>query len=229
MMPGTHYYVLSLGAEEAFLYEAFRDELIEVDNEGFPVRAPAGAAHVAHMRTVDEGFDSYHTRGKLGLIVVGDDVCQEAFDAVTTHEAAIIGRVRGDRTRVSADDLGQMVWPVVKEVLSAVRDRAIRELHDRGREGRLVEGLEAVAAAVSGGARGALLVEDDYHVRGSLACLSGPAVVSPDVDIRDVNDDAVDAVIELVLGSGGNVVFMQREVLADHGRIVLLLEELSEP
>jgi len=44
-----------------------------------------------------------------------------------------------------------------------------------------------------------------------------------------VNDDAVDAVIERVLGSGGNVMFMQSGTLAGQGRIVLLLRKGQEP
>lgn len=36
----THYYVLSLGTRTSTLFEAFRDALISVENQGFPVVAP---------------------------------------------------------------------------------------------------------------------------------------------------------------------------------------------
>jgi hypothetical protein len=236
MIPSTHYYVLSLGAEGTNLYEAFRDALIGVENQGFPITPPISASATptnatrrALMRTVDECFDYYDSRERLGLVLVGDEEFQSAFDSVTTHASAVVGRVNGDRTGVGASDLGQMVWPVVKESISAVLDRAMRDLDECSREGRVVSGLDAVVAAVGGGVRGTLLVEDDFRVRGSLAAGTQPPVISEDVDIRDVNDDAVDAVIERVLGSGGNAVFVHSGALADRRRIALLLGEMREP
>ena len=235
MIPSTHYYVLSLGAEGTSLYEAFRDVLIGVENQGFPTTPPISAsptateaARRALMRTVDDHFDYYDSRERLGLVLVGDEEFQSAFDSVTKHGSVIIGRVRGDRTDIRGHDLGQIVWPVIKELISDVIDRAMRELDEFSREGRVELGLDAVVAAVGGKGRGTLLVEEDFHVRGSLAKGLQPPVISNDVDIRDVNDDAVDAVIEQVLAAGGNVVFMHSGALADRGRIALLLREVGQ-
>lgn len=236
MLPSTHYYVLSLSAENTDLYEAFRDALIVVENQGFPVTPTISASATPEhdslrvlMRSVDKCFDSYDSRERLGLVVVGDEELQSAFDSITTHGSAVVGRVRGDRAGISANALGQIVWPVIKELMSAVQDRAIRELDDCAREGCVASGLNAVVAATNAGDPGTLLVEDDYHVRGSLAAGTQAPVLSENVDVRDVNDDAVDAVIERVLGSGGNVMFMQSGTLAGQGRIVLLLRKGQEP
>jgi len=236
MIPSTHYYVLSLAAERGELYEAFRDALIGVENQGFPTTPPISASaletpasRLELMRAVDECFDFYDSRERLGLVVVGDAAHQFAFNSVTTHANAIIGRVTGDRVGTRMSDLGPMVWPVVKELISGVHGRAMHELDAAARDGRVVSGMDAVVVAAGDGALGTLLVEDDYHVRGSLSTSTRPTVLTPDVDIRDVNDDAVDAVIELVLASGGNVVFMPAGFLAERERIVLLLREMSEP
>lgn len=104
----------------------------------------------------------------------------------------------------------------------------MRDLDECLREGRVVSGLDAVVAVVGGGVRGTLLVEDDFHVRGSLATGTQSPIISEDVDIRDVNDDAVNAVIERVLGSGGNAVFVHSGALADRGRIALLLRKMRQ-
>ena len=37
MILNCHYYVLSLGMEASVLFEAFRDQLVEIRNQGFPV------------------------------------------------------------------------------------------------------------------------------------------------------------------------------------------------
>ncbi len=130
MLLSTHYYVLSLGTERSVLYEAFRDALIRVDNQGFPVEHAIGAPAArlrddlhAHVRMVDRCFDYYDSRERLGLILVGDEELQSAFDLVTTHGTALIGRVKGDRSQARDGDLGQMVWPVIKEAMSSVVDR----------------------------------------------------------------------------------------------------------
>ena len=230
MQSSTHYFVLSLGADCTVLYEAFRDFLIEVENQGFPVLASGTGddQRRAYMRVVNESLGHHQQDQPLGLIVVGDPLLQAAFDSESKNGTAVVGRIQGDRTGTRTSDLGQIVWPVMKDTISGVIEQALRELKVVAQQGRIRPGLDLVVAAVNGGARGTLLVEDDYHVRGSLAGEIRPGMISPDVDIRDTIDDAVDAVVERVLESGGNAVFMPPGTLRDQDRIVLLLKEESE-
>jgi hypothetical protein len=67
-----------------------------------------------------------------------------------------------------------------------------------------------------------LFVEEDYHVRGSIHETEQSLVYSRDVDIREVLDDAVDAIIEKVLETSGNVVFLDGGSLIEYQRIALL-------
>jgi hypothetical protein len=233
MILGTHYYVLSLSTGSAVLYEAFRDALIRIEDQGFPV-IPSTTGASDHsprdlMRIADGYFDFYDSSQPLGLIVVGDEQCQSDFDAVTTHASTVVGRVKCGRGELGDSDLGRIVWLAAKEVISAARDRAMRDMEACAGRGRLVSGLQAVLVVAAAGTRGMLLVEEEFRFRGSLVLASQPPFVSRDVDIRDVNDDVVDALIEQVLRSGGNVVFMHDGVLADQGRIALLPEEGRDP
>jgi hypothetical protein len=148
---------------------------------------------------------------------------QAAFSAVTAHGTAIVGRIEGDHSDTSARDLGQIVWPVVKEAISGVVDRAMRELGDCARRGHVAWGLEAVVRAASQEVQATLLVEDEYHRKGSIWRAKGPPVMTSEVDVRDATDDLVDAVIDKVLESAGNVVFTPPGTLRDQERIALLL------
>jgi len=211
------------------LFEAFRDELIDVENQGFPVPGPdcePGAVRQEQRcelsRAVDERFGHYYVHEPLGLVVVGVPEMQLAFSSVTAHGDAVIGRIGGDHTTTSARDLGQIVWPVVKVAMSGLVDRALRDLEECVVQGHLAEGMEAVVKAAGRNGRATLLVEDDYHLRGSIRETDGPPVVTPEIDVRESTDDAVDAVIEKVLGSAGNVVFVPSGTLRDRERIVLL-------
>ena len=226
----THYYALTLGAKTNRLFEAFRDYLIDIEYRGFPVDTPAPTpkSHNHNQlrelaRTVDRCFGHYYLLDPLRLVVVGERKMQSAFGAVTAYETAVIGRIDGDHTTTSPRDLGQIVWPVVKEAMSGVLDNAMRYLEASAKRGQIACGLEAVARMVNAGVRTTLLVEDGYHLRGSIGGTSRSPVISPDVDVRDTIDDAVDAVIEKVLGSSGNVVFTPDGSLREWNRIVLLL------
>ena len=232
----THYYVLSLGSRRNMLFEAFRDSLIRVDNRGFPVVAsdrhsspgdPDPRFRLA--REVERCFGQYYRLDPLGLVVVGDAAMQSAFRSVTAANHAVIARIDGDHTETTARDLGQIVWPVVKESLSGLAARAMRELEASARCRQVVYGLDAVARLANRGVGTTLLVEEDYRFRGSLGGPDRGSIISRDVDVRDTMDDAVDAVTERVLRSGGNVVFLPGGALADWERIAVLLNHTEGP
>ena len=225
----THYYTLVLGARTNKLHEAFRDDLIEVENQGFPVETPAGIPPsfdhdqlLELARTVDSCFGRYYELDPLGLVVVGEREMESAFRAVTAHESAVIGRIEGDYTATSVRDLGQIVWSVVKTAMSGVLDRAMLDLEASAERGQIACGLESVARLVNAGVQTTLLVEDGYHMIGRIGGTSQSPIISPDVDVRETMDDAVDVVIERVLESGGNVVFTPGGSLKDRNSIVLL-------
>lgn len=222
------------------LFEAFRDTLVDVQNQGFPVYASATATRTdvpavrddrderlhAFMRIVDERIGHYFELEPMVVVVAGEKELQIAFSSVTTKPAAIVGYVDGDFTKTSPSDLGRIVWPVVKEAMSGLRERALRDL-ENATDAEKICGLETVARRVSGTVGATLLVEEDYHVRGSISQTDESATISPNVDVRDEIDDVIDMLIEKVLGSGGNVVFEPAGSLSKQGRIVLLLRAVD--
>lgn len=233
MRLSTHYYVISLGLRTNSLFEAFRDTLIDIHNKGFPVDISKPAPNSGEsqnqderlrerMRAVDERFGYYYGLEPLPLVVTGEKSLQTAFASATAHGAAIVGRVDGDYSTASPRDLGRIVWPVVKEAMSGVRESALRDL-ETAADTRKIGGLEAVGQQLYGTEGTTLLVEEDYHVRGSLSEADGSVTVLPDVDVRDEIDDVVDVIIGKVLKTGGKVVFMPDGSLSELDRIVLLL------
>jgi hypothetical protein len=233
--PSTHYYVISLSSQTTALFEAFRDTLIDIQNGGFPVVASIsttgplekiGKEEQLHkfLQIVDEHFGHYYQMEPMLVVVTGEKELQAAFNSVTAHRRAIVGRIEGDFTGTSLRDLGKIVWPLVKEAMSGLGERALRDLEISG-DARKTNGLEAVARRVQEAVGATLMVEEDYHVRGHISEAGGPATVLPNVDVRDEIDDVVDMVIEKVMETGGNVVFVPDGSLSKLGRIVLLLRE----
>lgn len=234
----THYYVISLSSRTAQLYEAFRDALIDVQNRGFPLEAPTASTPPdgrtestdqderlrAFLRTADECFGHHYELEPMNVVVAGEKDLQGVFVSVTTHRAAIAGCVDGDFSATSPRDLGKIVWPVVKEAMAGSRERALRDL-ETVPDPQKICGLETVVRRVNEAAGATLLVEEDYHVRGSISEADGSAAILPNVDVRDEIDDVVDMLVEKVLGFGGNVIFVPSGLLSERGRIVLLLRQ----
>jgi hypothetical protein len=231
----THYYVLSLTAGTSLLFEAFRDFLIELENRGFPVAGPREGARPRSdgelrklTRTVDSCFGRHYAVDPLKVVVVGEKNMIAAFGSVTTHGHAVVGYMEGDYTCTTSRDLGQIVWPVVREAMSGVVDTAMRDFQAQAARGMIASGLDSVARQVAKGVRTTLLVEEDYHMKGSLAGTGESLVISSEVDVRDEIDDAIDAVIEKALKAGGNVIFTPSGSLREQQRIVSFLRNGRE-
>jgi hypothetical protein len=230
----THYYVLSLSERTNKLYECFRDTVIDVQNRGFPVEPSAPIHSRADsadpdgqlrdlLRDVDRKFAGYYQQEPLKLVVVGEERIQSVFESITVHGDVIIGRVDGDYTVTSPRDVGKIVWPVVKEAMSGFGANAMRDLEIATNANRVALGLDAVGRWAGVGEGSTLLVEEDYHVRGSIQKTDDTALISQDVDVREVVDDVVDAVIDQVLATAGNVLFVGPGSLKKLARIALIL------
>lgn len=237
MRLSTHYYVICLNGHASALFEAFRDTLIDIQNEGFPVSAATAMAEPAEsldeaerrrkfLQVVDEHFRHYYEQEPMVVVVTGEEELQTAFTSVTTHRAAIVGRVNGDFIKTSLHDLGKIVWPVVKEAMSGLRQKALRDLNIATNAQKIC-GLEAVSPRVAEAKGATLLVEEGYHLRGSIREADGSGTISPSVDVRDEIDDVIDVLVEKILKNDGNVVFMPDGSLRDVGRIVLLSGEVE--
>jgi hypothetical protein len=236
----THYYVISLSERSNALFEAFRDTVIDIRNGGFPVEVSPqtlGAGDTPDreerlrdvLKTVDQYFGDCYRLDPLRLILVGEKNMLDLFTSVTSYRNVIVGRVEGDFSTTSLHDLGKIVWPVIREAVSGVFDDTLRDLEIAAGSQQTVCGLAAVSELAMAGVKATLVVEDDYHLRGSIQRTPQNLEISRDVDVMEEIDDAVDAVIEKILESGGNVVFMPNGALDKLDRIALLLRESREP
>jgi Bacterial archaeo-eukaryotic release factor family 3 len=229
----THYYVLSLGEHTSRLYEAFRDTLVDILNKGFPIESSADlsgtvAAAQGHsqsqefVRTADEHFDHYFRQDPLPLVVVGEKNRLSMFGSVTSHQDVVIGKVEGNYIATSPHDLGRIVWAIVKEAMAGASEQAMHDLEKAGRMHNVASGIEAVAHLTGSETGGSLFVEEDYRVKGSIDKADHSLIMPENLDIREVTDDAVDAIIEKVLCKDGHVVFLESGSLTNFQKIAFI-------
>jgi hypothetical protein len=233
MRLSIHYYVLSLSDDSCKLYEGFRDVLITIENGDFPsvpIHNKNIRQDIAHMkdpikrfyRHVDESFAKYFNQDSLKLILMGQKANQSIYRTVSAHDSDIIGTVNGEFIETSLFDLGQIVWPVVRDALSGDRERALQDMDSAIASGNIAAGLEQVWYLANSQTGCTLLVEDDYHVKGSVMKTDKKLMIMEYVDIMEVFDDVVDAIIEKVLENDGHVIFMDSGSLAKFQQIALI-------
>jgi len=236
MHPSIHYYVLSLGAKSNKLFEGFRDTLIEIENGGSPLDPTANPSYPAEpterqkllrefYKKVDQFFAIFYNQDPLGLVLVGKKMNQSIFRSVSAHDKDIFGGLEGNYEATSTHDLGQIVWPIVREALSGNRERALRELDEAVCAQKVVSGLDQVWRMANSVKGSTLLVEEDFHKKGTIVKTDQSWMILEQVDIREVFDDVVDCVIEKVLETGGTVIFLDSGSLAAHQRIALILRD----
>jgi hypothetical protein len=236
MHPSIHYYVISLGGKSNKLFEGFRDTLIEIENGGFPLDPTTNLSYPAEQsqrekllrkfyKRVDQFFAIFYNQDPLGLVLAGERMNQSIFRSVSAHNKDIFGGLEGNYEATSAHDLGQIVWPIVREALSGNRERALRELDEAVSAQKVASGLDQVWRLANSVKGSTLLVEQNYRLKGSIVKTDQSWMILEQVDIREVLDDVVDRVIEKVLETGGIVIFLDSGSLAAHQRIALILRD----
>lgn len=222
------YYALSLGLKTSRLYEGYRDTLIDIQDQHFPFDAPLGlgdgkasesnsAAQITYLLRTDQRFSYYFKQDALYLVVIGKGEQLAQFEFVSAHLNEVIGKVDGDFSALSTQDLGKIVWPVVRTALAGTDARYIDELLHASVAESIVKGLDAVQQALASQVDSALFVDEDYHVRRG-----DSAALRPNDDEDDLMDDVVDVVIEQVLAKGGNIIFLDSASMLPFERIALI-------
>ena len=233
MNGSIHYYILLLSENSGRLFEGFRDMLIEIVDGDFPVMGtmyqsypneslPTEAQLKLFYKKIECSYNKFWVQDPLKLVLIGKKRNRNIFKSVSTYTNDLIGTMEGDYADTSLHDLGQIVWPVVREVLSGNREKALRELNEAITTQKVASGLDEVWRSANSGMGSILLVEDDYHIKGSLLKTNSSLIMFKDIDIMEVFDDVIDTIIEKVLEMGGTVVFLDTGSLAEHQRIALI-------
>jgi hypothetical protein len=235
------YYVLALSEQPTRLFEATKDDLVEITAGAFPMThsGPGGATnlpggpgvnpssqedrfHEQFFRAVDAEFDRVNKQDPLPLAVVGVERHLSFFRQVGGKND-VIAEIRGNVDHLSAHDLGRQVWPEVKQALVDRRAGVFDELGAAIGARRVSSTVGEVWRYAHEGRGALLLVEEGYHPPAKLSEDGMNILISDNPEDLSVMDDATDLIIEEVLTKGGRVVFVPDGSLSEHSRIALIL------
>jgi hypothetical protein len=236
------YWVLALSEKPTRLYEGTRDTLIEIQEAGFPMthEGPGGEQalpggfgikksayrdeyHRQFFRKVDAAIKPFMADDPLPLAVVGVDRFLAFFQEVSDHKNSILTTLQGSHDKTSAYELGQLVWPLVKDALTELRQQVFAELEKAVGERKFASTIGEVWRMANEGRGQLLLVEKNYHYPARVDETGMHFTPADGETAPDVINDAVDEIVETVLGKQGKVVFVEDGQLADHQRIALIL------
>lgn len=143
------------------------------------------------------------------------------FEDVSRNDQPVIGRIDGAYEDAGAHDIGEAVWPIVREHLRRRRREAVDELAQAVSTVKAVTGMDEVWQLGRQGRGRLLVVEEDY--RADPSCEIDGRLAPARDGAGPVMDDPVDELIEHVVRAGGSVEFVATDALADVGRIGLTL------
>lgn len=236
----SRYLVLVLSERSTRLYRATIDDLREVTTNGFPMEfaLPEGATaepkdfgqrtsatrnerHRQFFRQVDAALTEVLAGEQLPIITVGVDRFQSFFAEVSSHTAALVGRVDGSHDRTPAHELAKLVHPVAEAHFAAQRAADLDQLEWAIGARRFAAGVDEVRTLAEAGRGKHLLVEKGFRVRARIVD-DHVVPVEDDAVGEDVVADVVDEIVETVLAAGGTVTFVDDDALAAHQRIALV-------
>ena len=236
------YWVLALSEKPTRLYEATRDDLIEIQDGGFPIthEGPGGEQplpggfrikksayrdeyHRKFFRQIDTALKPFLADDPLPLAIVGVDRFLAFFKEVTDYRDSILTTLQGSHDKTSPQELGKLIWVLVKDALTEQRRQVLSELDKAIGERKSAATIGEVWRLAKDGRGHLLLVEKDFHYPARMDESGRHITPADDVTGPDVMADAVDEIIETVLSKQGRVVFLENGQLETHQRIALIL------
>jgi len=233
------YRVLVLAEKPARLLESDGTTLVEVRTDGFPMFVEgargeplASGGYAPHssrsegqqeqfFRRVDHALAAYAGADPLPVMVVGTERDLAYFKKVTRHGEWIIGHLTLNEELTPPGELAHLVRPVLENYRAEQSVKAVAELVEAIGAGLAVVGIKPTWERALEGRGRLLLVEEDFEYPARI--VDRRLEPAGDVDAPEVLDDAVDALIDIVVESRGEVVFLEPGALGVHGPIAMLL------
>jgi hypothetical protein len=175
------------------------------------------------LLSIDKSLDIILQSYPLPLFVLAAEKTIGHFKAITKHTKSVIEYIHGNYDEFNELDLNNLLDPYVKNWKKIMQKDFINKLEEAEGEKKLAIGIKEVWKEAMKGKGKLLLIEKDYMFAaeyGSSEYLIHKAT-SPYNKFSNIKD-AVDEVIEKVLETGGDVEFVEKDLLKNYNQIALI-------
>ncbi len=165
------------------------------------------------LHHMDEGLSQILQSYPLPVFVMGTEKVTGHFKKITKNSKSIIQYIHGNYEDASESEIAGIVRPYVADWNRVRQQNLLQQIEKAMDCDRLVWGINGVQDAAAHKNGRLLIVEKDFMYPGRQAGDSG---------IPFYIKDAVDDVMEKVLESGGDVEFVDNDLLKEYDRIALI-------
>lgn len=228
------YYILTISRNVVRLMEAFNDKLVkEIKNEDFPFENdyyttdPKKLAQDVFIdnqekefyNTVDKLFQKYYNENPLPVILAGDVKTLAYYEEQMDEDCMIITRIHGNFDKMSYPEIMKAVEPEVVKYREEQQQIYVQQMDEAISAGHLVTDVNDMYKAAAEGAADTLYIGDTY----SLDKISSGQITLVDENNYEMKaSEFLPALMKVVRDSGGNVLFVEDELMDKYQGIALI-------
>lgn len=223
--------VLLLSTDQARLLYGHGATLAPSSASAFPVHRRVNGKHRGRiaerpddfLRRVDRALGAALRLNPRPLVLAAAEPTASTFRGISRNTARLAGIVKGNHLTTPSEGLVDLIRPVLREYLTSRGQDALDHVERRARTGRVLRDIDSAWLAARWERPEMLAVEEHYYYPARLDDTGDILTRADDVDHPDVIDDAVDELIEMVLGRGGWIALVAPGELPDNTRLALTL------
>lgn len=175
------------------------------------------------LHYTDEGLRQLLKAYPLPVFVLGTDKTLGYFKSLTRHDKNIVGIIQGNYEEASEPELARVLAPYVEDWKKVKQTDLFHQLENAAGAGKLASGIKEVWKQACQH-KGRLLVVEKNYMYPTLNDKPEDISIKLGTPYNKFSyiKDAVDDIIEKVLEDGGDVEFVDEDLLLDYNRIVLV-------
>ncbi|PWT76789.1 MAG: hypothetical protein C5B59_05530 [Bacteroidetes bacterium] len=174
------------------------------------------------LHHMDEGLSLILKAYPLPVFVMGTKKVLGHFKKMTLNEKSIVGCVQGNYDKCSENELREAINPLVSDWKLVKQRNLLQQIEKARSENKLAEGMQQVWNAALRKNGSLLIVEKHFRYPPQNDFETNRIYSGNNINNPFYIKDAVDSVMEKVLGAGGNVEFVEDGSLAKIGKIALI-------
>jgi hypothetical protein len=186
---------------------------------------PEGNEIVLHrfLQHIDNALGIILNAYPLPLFVLGNEKTLTGFKTIAKHKVSVIEYIEGEFEEAEVQDLKEIVAPFILDWKNVMQKDLLNRLEEAAAKNKLAVGMQDVWREAMGHKGRLLVLEKDYMYAAQYMDSGVPInqAILPYSKFSYLKD-AVDDVIEKVLEHGGDVEFVDRNVLKDYKHIALV-------
>lgn len=233
----VNYYILVLSRDKSRLIEALNDEEIREVDDPFPFDNPGlyltGAKELSKPKQKDQMIEEYFNRVDKILFQVWKEkqipvvICTEErnfhhYMKIADHKEMVMAHLNQNRMDEKASIIVQEAWPVIFKILEEKQNMRISELRQAVTLGNYISDTGEVWRALNEGRGQTLFVGKHYFQPVKVLENTVQVIDGSYTDQEDMIEDIVERMVELTVKTGGDVVFLPDEELADFDNLALV-------